>query len=308
MNDDNVQEPELLDDDDFGGEIVNPVTQNVGQYSAQFESIRQSVYQDIQRAGSQFCMNVQQLVKNCVASNIGIYNLAKLHAVKIEKHFGDGVKLLNHTVSNAMFDIGCGNMLLVEFDLANASQSIISAKHLNEVKFMNNYDCISEALLAKRCQFLMARPISDDIIIQYEQYQNQLITSRVELAKSQKLLRETILHRAFTAFEFIEGLSFYTLNFSDDMSMLFWDRYTVTDITAKSYYVEQHCIVEHIVTGDVEPERFIFLHKPSKNSMAAFLSAKLACLTEMVRPQPTLYREQIAEQVHDEAPEYEEEL
>lgn len=266
--------------------IRNPVNESVGTYSAQFESIRQVVFQDLQRAGSEYCMNVQKLVKACVSSNLEIFSLAKLHALNIQKRFANqSVKLLNHTVSNAMYEID-GRLFLIEFNLDLPSQSIVSAKYMQEVSFHNHFDCISAALLAKHCQVLIITPINDEIAIKYEQLKSNIKSSRLSLVKSKKMLQETIYRRAFTAFDFSIGMSFYTLNYSDDMSMIFWDRYTIVDITAKSFYVEQHCIVEHFVTGDVESERFIALHKPSKNSMSAFLANRLACLTDMIRPQP----------------------
>jgi hypothetical protein len=153
--------------------------------------------------------------------------------------------------------------------------------------FDGQYSVVAQLLLLKQIQFLLQEPIDDlSIGIPFRHAMDAVASARKTLNDNRSMLETTIASRAYTAFDFDIGMSLYTLNFSEDMTMLFWDRYTISNVTMKSYYVEQYCIIEHTLTGDVEPERFIALHKPSKNSLAQFLAARLCCLTSMVRPVP----------------------
>lgn len=266
----------------------NPVAGS-GTYLAQFNNIRQTVLGNLQKLGADYAMSVQRLVKTCLGSNLEMHNLAALHCKYIADAFKtSSVQILNHTNSNALLSVDDKD-ILVTFDLSNAKQSIITAERLQPAKFTGQFDLQSEQLLLKQLQVLMLRPIDEaNIVIPYEQVVNNVVLAKAKLHDDKITLQENIRARAFTAFEFKPGMSLYTLNYSDDMSMLFWDRYTIVDATMKSYYIEQHCIVEHTISGDVEPERFIDLHKPSKNSMAGFLADRLVCLLDMSRPVATV--------------------
>lgn len=261
-----------------------------GTYQAEFESIRAKTRSDLQELASKHVMTVRQMVNTCINTNAQIANLAQLHAKQIEEKFRQhtDTQLINYTNSNAMFNVN-GHQLLATFDLNQPGVCIQSAKFIHPMSFHGQAEVQDTLLAIRMLQILMMTPIDDThIVIPYQQLANAKYNAKHELQKSKDMLSQTILARAMTAFDFEPGLSFYTVNHSDNMDMLFWDRYTITQSTAKSYYVEQHCIVEHTITGDIEPERYIALHKPSKNSMPMFLAERLACLTELVRPEPTV--------------------
>lgn len=265
---------------------LSPTEGVIGAYEAQFNAIRQLVCSELQEQGAEYCMAVQKLVRTCLSGNLEIANLAELHCHNLQTRFNVcRAKLASHTNSNAMFAIG-DNMLMVNFDLGKPANALQSAKFMKPATYDSQIAVAEQLLLLQQIKALLVEPISEaSIAIPYNQCMSQVANARKQLNEIKASLAATIESRAFTAFEFTEGLSLYTLNFSDDMSMLFWDRYTITEQTVKSYYVEQHCIVEHVVTGDIEPEKFIYLHKPSKNSMARFLAERLVCLTELIRPE-----------------------
>jgi hypothetical protein len=288
--DEDLASKEPIDINPIGIEKVNAtLTGCTGVYQQKFESIRNGVTADLQRAGAEYVMSVQGLVKTCIGSNLELANLAELHCKYLVNRMRKcNAKLLNCTTSNAIIEID-GKAMIIEFDLSKSQACIQSAKHIKPIAFGDNLDIMSELMLLKYLQVFMNEPIDDaNIVVPYNQLMNSVAGAKSRLNESKNILAATILSRAFTAFDFQPGMNFYTLNFSDDLSMLFWDRYAITEMTMKSYYVEQHCIIEHTVTGDVEQERFICVHKPSKNSMASFLSTRLACLTDMVRPVPTV--------------------
>lgn len=281
---------EPADANPIGIEKVNStLTGCTGVYQQAFENVRAGVAADLQYAGAEYVMSVQGLVKTCIGSNLELANLAELHCKYLVNRMRKcNAKLLNSTTSNAIIEID-GKSMIIEFDLSKSQSCIQSAKHIKPVAFGDNLDIMSELMLLKYLQVFMNEPIDDaNVVIPYNQLMNSVASAKARLNESKNVLAATILSRAFTAFDFQPGMNFYTLNFSNDLSMLFWDRYVITETTMKSYYVEQHCIIEHTVTGDIEQERFICVHKPSKNSMAAFLSTRLACLTDMVRPTPTV--------------------
>lgn len=260
-----------------------------GTYEAQFASIRADICARLQTLGAEYAMCVQKLVRTCIMTGMQINALAELHAKNIARKLKScNVDLVNFTNCNAMLNID-GWGVLVTFDLSKPGNSILTAKYIQPLEFNTQADVTVHALTLRYLQALMLEPIDDtNIVVPYAQLRNAVAEAKRDLANRKAMLHETIRSRAFTAFDFEPGMSFYTVNYSDDMSMIFWDRYTITDATAKSYYVEQHCIVEHIISGDIEPERYIALHKPSKNSMAMFLADKLACLTALTRPAPTV--------------------
>lgn len=293
------------DDDSVDGFLPGdmPTETQIGTYQAQFENIRNMVCAELQSCAAEYTMSVQKLVRTCINANLEIANLAEQHCQNILQRFkACHAKLVNHTTNNAMYDID-GKMLLVDFDLSSAEHSIIGARFMKPSVFDSQLSVASELLLLKQLQVLLVEPIDDNaIIVPYNQLRNSMSMARKQLNRSREVLQALIQSRAFTAFDFKPGLSLYTLNFSEDLSMLFWDRYTIIETTMKSYYIEQHCIVEHTITGDVEPERFIDLHKPSKNSVAQFLADRLTCLIDLVRPaatiaatQPDAVREEITE-------------
>ena len=270
-----------------------PTEPQVGTYQSQFESIRQLVCSELQAAGAEYTMSVQKLVRTCLNANLELSNIAEQHCNNILQRFrACKAKLVNHTNVNAMYDID-GKLLLVDFDLSKHDHSVLSAKFMQPSVFDCQLAVTSELLLLRQLQCLLTEHVNDNIAVSWQQCMNSVSMAKRQLERSREILRTTIESRAFTAFNFEPGISFYTLNFSDDMSMLFWDRYTITECTAKSYYVEQHCIVEHTITGDIEEERFITLHKPSKNSMAQFFADRLVCLTDMVRPIPNVKSESV---------------
>lgn len=274
----------------------SPTESQVGTYQAQFETIRANVCGELQSLAADYAMSLQKHVKICIGANLELNNLAERHCNNILQKFrACRANLVNHTNTSAMFEID-GKMLLVDFDLANSGHSILGARFVQPSVYDSQLAVTSGILLLRQIQQLLMEPIDDaNIVVPYEQSMNAVRASKQKLSDTRSLLHEMIASRAFTAFNFEVGLSLYTVNYSEDMSMLFWDRYTITNVTAKSFYVEQHCIVEHIITGDIEPERFIEVHKPSKNSMAQFFADRFACLTSMVRPQPNVEGQAYAE-------------
>lgn len=269
--------------------VDNPIDGVVGTYEAQFNTIRAVVLADLQRQGSEYAMSVQKLVKVCISANLEISLMAERHCMNILQKFrACRAKLVNHTNHNAMFSID-DKSLLVDFDLSKPSHSILLAKKMQPDVYATNLDIQSNLLLLKQIQALFAEQIDEaNIAIPYRQCMTRVAEARRRLDESKEMLQAQIQSRANTAFDYEPGLSLYTLNFSDDMSMMFWDRYTITQVTAKSYYIEQHCIIEHTISGDIEPERYIAIHKPSKNNTAQFFAERLACLTSMVRPEPNV--------------------
>lgn len=268
---------------------LRPTDGPTGTYELQFQAIRQLVCNELQQKGAEYAMSVQKLVRTCLNANLEIANLTERHSNNILARFRCcHAKLVNHTNFNAMYSID-NRMLLVDFDLAHSKYAVLGAKFMTPSVFDSQVSIASELLLLKTLQLLLTEQIDEaSIAIPYEQCMTAVANARKQLNEIRELLSETIRSRAFTAFDFSNGLSLYTVNYSDDMSMLFWDRYTIVDQTMKSYYIEQHCIVEHTITGDIEAERFICLHKPSKNSMAQFFADRLVCLTDMVRPTPNV--------------------
>lgn len=267
------------------GEV--PTENHIGTYQAQFENIRNLVRAELESAGADYTMSVQKLVRTCINANMEITALAERHCRNVLERFkACRAKLVNHTNRNALFNID-GKNLLVEFDLAHSEHSIMTARQMEPAVFDGQYSVTAQLLLLKQIQFLLQEPIDDvNIVIPFRRSMDAVASARKALNDNRELLETTIASRAYTAFDFDIGMSLYTLNFSEDMTMLFWDRYTISNVTMKSYYVEQYCIIEHTITGEVEPERFIALHKPSKNSLAQFLASRLCCLTSMVRPVP----------------------
>jgi hypothetical protein len=287
--------------------VDNPTVGSVGTYEAQFNTIRAVVLADLQRQGSEYAMSVQKLVKVCISANLEISLLAEKHCKNILQKFrACRAKLVNHTNYNAMFSID-DKALLVDFDLSKPGHSILCARKMQPDVYATNLDIQSNMLLLKQIQVLFSEQIDDaSIAIPYRQCMDSVAEARRQLDANKEMLHAQIQSRANTAFEFEPGLSLYTLNFSDDMSMMFWDRYTITQSTAKSYYIEQHCIIEHTISGDVEPERYIAIHKPSKNNTAQFFADRLACLTSMVRPEPTVQPSEQPVEVHEEPDDNEE--
>lgn len=263
-------------------EQTNAVTST---FAAQFASIRADVCNRLQTLGAEYAMSVQKLVRTCIMTNMQIASLAELHAKNITKGLHScNATLVNFTNCNAMINVD-GMRLLVTFDLSKPGNGIQTAKYMEALQLATQADIATHILTLKCLQVLMLTPIDDaNIVVPFEQLKLSVIDAKRELSERKTVLQETIRSRSNTAFDYQPGMSFFTVNYSDDMSMIFWDRYTIVEMTAKSYYVEQHCIVEHIISGDIEPERFICLHKPSKNNIAAFLADHLACLTALTRP------------------------
>lgn len=287
--------PELPEDftlNDSEAAVQSPIAEpmQTGSCQAAFEAIRERTFGRLQELGADYVMTVKNLIQTSLASSLEINSLAKKHAMLIAKHFEScNCRLVNYTNNNAMLSFDELHQMLVRFDLDQSERSILSAEFLQPHKYFDQYSVVKDKLVLAKLQSLMLEPISDtQIVIPYTRVQANIKQIKQQLNERREVLYNEIYHRAFTAFKFEDGLSFYTLNFDENMTMLFWDRYTIVQSTAKSFYINQFCIVEHIISGTVEPERFIAQWKPSKNAMRDFLAERYACLTTLVRPNPTV--------------------
>lgn len=267
--------------------------QNVGIYEMQFNAIRGAVAGDLQSAGSQYMQLVLDYVHNGIKTRLQMQELAKAHASNVAKVFDSDATVLSATQTSAVLKLNSG-LLMLKYDLASSIAAATSVAMQRPLVFNDSLDCTTLIMEARQIQKLLDTPIDDVLIGDYHACLEQLEQSKASIDAMRAKLFDLIRARAFTAFEFDQPFSLYTLNFSDDMTMLFWDRFTITGGNAKSTYIEQYCTVEHVLSGEVEPERFIALHKPVKNSVPWFLAARYACMTELQLPVATINAESTA--------------
>lgn len=280
---------------EFEQENIEPIANlgfsenRISPYLEQFNDIRCRVKEDLNDIGNRYVASVYDTTRGTLELTIKQHYLAREHAkLLLQKLCGIEFtgKVLNSTIYNAMLEIE-GLVVLVDFDLFSDKPVFVSnLRPIRNPNFSDSKQIQKFIAILDSLELMIGKSYETEEIKEFKTLLKEKHKLDAELHVLQNELRETINARLVTAYDLAPGLEFYTLAVSEDKSMLFWDRYEIVNDTAKSLYIEQHCIIEHCFSGIIEQEKFITLHKPSKNSVAWFLSTRLACLTELQRPIP----------------------
>jgi hypothetical protein len=260
------------------------VNQSGNLYLTQFQNIRDNAKVELRKLGLNHIAAVQDTVLTCLAAILEERSIVKAYCHEILERLrcNDSDKLLSTTLHNCVLSID-KVQVLVTFDITDKVKSI---SFLNHVNIKDSVDLKLYSTLCENMAKVIDLETPSDLALRYDQITTRRHKILTDMQESRQKVKTTVKARICTVYDLVPGLSFYTLNYSEDMSMLFWDRYTIVNETAKSFYIEQHCIVESLIRGEVEPERYITMHRPSKNQVPIFLSERHACLDEMERPTP----------------------